>query len=233
MIAPGSATILKHDAVGRISLVDDGRTRFIRREPAYAMFGARWVSRLLAGNEARALRRLERVEHLPRLLAWDGRVLDRSFIGGEPMQVAGVRDPAYFPAARRMLQALHRHGVVHNDLAKEANWLVTEDGRPALIDFQLAWTSNRRSRLFRLLAREDLRHLLKHKRTYFREQLTPVERRLLKRPSWLRSIWFRTGKRLYRFITRRLLNWRDNEGRGAVPEQPASAQPARDQSKSR
>ena len=48
----------------------------------------------------------------------------------------------------------------------------------------------------RLLAREDLRHLLKHKRTYCPQALTPVERRVLKRHSWLREAWFATGKPL-------------------------------------
>jgi hypothetical protein len=71
---------------------------------------------------------------------------------------------------------------------------VLADGRPALIDFQLAVRARPRSRWLRLLAREDLRHLLKHKRTYCREALTPVERRLLRRRSWVREAWFATGK---------------------------------------
>ena len=112
---------------------------------------------------------------------------------------------------------MHRRGIAHNDLAKEANWLVRADGQPALIDFQLAVRGNPRSRWMRLLAREDLRHLLKHKRMYCREQVTPVEWRLLKRTSWLRDVWFRTGKPVYRFITRKLLKWEDNEGQGPKP----------------
>lgn len=101
--------------------------------------------------------------------------------------------------------------------AKEANWLVTEDGRPALIDFQLAVIGDPRSRWMRLLAREDLRHLLKHKRMYCRESLTPVEKRVLKRTSWVRDLWFATGKPVYRFVTRRILHWEDNEGQGPKP----------------
>ncbi|MEL6047435.1 serine/threonine protein kinase, partial [Stenotrophomonas maltophilia] len=73
--------------------------------------------------------------------------------------------------------------------AKEAIWLVTEDGRPALIDCQLAVIGNPRSRWMRLRAREDLRHLLTHTRMYCRESLTPVERRVLTRTSWVRVLW--------------------------------------------
>jgi Phosphotransferase enzyme family. len=123
-------------------------------------------------------------------------------------------DVAYFQQARRLLQQLHRRGIAHNDLAKEANWLVLADGSPGLIDFQLAVVGHPRSRWLRLLAREDLRHLLKHKRTYCPQALTPVEKRLLRRRSWVRELWFATGKPVYRFITRKLLRWEDNEGRG-------------------
>ena len=68
-----------------------------------------------------------------------------------------------------------------------------------------------------LLARQDLRHLLKHTRTYCAASLTPTEKRVLKRTSWLRDLWFRTGKPVYRFLTRRVLKWEDNEGQGPKP----------------
>ncbi|WP_039956640.1 protein kinase family protein, partial [Xanthomonas graminis] len=149
---------------------------------------------------------------------WDGTFLDRSYLAGDAMYQRPPRgDLAYFRAARRLLQQVHRRGVAHNDLAKEANWLVLEDGSPALIDFQLAVRGAPRSRWMRLLAREDLRHLLKHKRMYCRHALTPVELRLLKRHSWVRALWFATGKPVYRFVTRRLLKWEDNEGQGPKP----------------
>jgi hypothetical protein len=145
-------------------------------------------------------------------------VLDRSYMEGAAMyQRPPTGDVVYFRRARRLLQCLHRRGVAHNDLAKEANWLVLADGSPALIDFQLAVRGAPRSRWMRLLAREDLRHLLKHKRTYCPRALTPVEQRLLRRHSWLRDAWFATGKPVYRFVTRRLLHWEDNEGQGPKP----------------
>ena len=126
-------------------------------------------------------------------------------------------DVAWFHAPRRLLIALHRRGIAHNDHAKEANWLVLDDGAPAIIDFQLAVRGDPRSRWMRLLAREDLRHLLKHKRTYCRDRLTPTERRVLARTSWFRDAWFATGKPVYRFVTRKLLKWEDNEGQGPKP----------------
>ena len=104
---------------------------------------------------------------------------------------------------------------VHDEL--HARCLVLDDGRPAIIDFQLAVRGDPRSRWMRLLAREDLRHLLKHKRMYCRAALTPVEKRVLGRTSWLRDLWFRTGKPVYRVVTRKILKWEDNEGQGPKP----------------
>ncbi len=209
---------LKADSFGRIALMRGDHGVFVRRDLRHVPLWLRLPAWWLARREARALRRIAGMRATPQLLRWDGRVLDRSYMEGAAMyQRPPHGDLAYFRAARRLLQTLHRRGVAHNDLAKEANWLVLTDGTPALIDFQLAVQGRPRSRWMRLLAREDLRHLLKHKRTYCPQALTPVERGLLKRRSWLRNAWFATGKPVYRFVTRKLLHWEDNEGQGPKP----------------
>ena len=216
--APRELHALKADSFGRISLMQGPDGPFVRRDlghvPAWLRLPAWWLAR----REARALACIAGMADVPQLLAWDGRRLDRSYMAGDAMYQRPPRgDVAYFHAARRLLQQLHRRGIAHNDLAKEANWLVLDDGRPAIIDFQLATRGGPRSRWMRLLFREDLRHLLKHKRMYCREALTPVEQRVLKRQSWVRDLWFRTGKPVYRFLTRRMLKWEDNEGQGPKP----------------
>lgn len=219
--SPHAATetaALKSDSFGRISLMRDARGEFVRRDLRHVPWWLRLPAWGLARREARALQCVEDVPATPRLLRWDGTVLDRSYLEGAAMyQRPPHGDIAYFRNARRLLQRLHRAGLAHNDLAKEANWLVLSDGSPAIIDFQLAMRGPTRARWMRLLAREDLRHLLKHKRTYCGASLTPVERRVLKRHSWLRTAWFATGKPVYRFVTRRILKWEDNEGQGPKP----------------
>jgi len=209
---------LKSDSFGRIALMQGPDGVFVRRDLAHVPLWLRLPAWWLARREARGLRQACGLADVPQLLAWDGRRLDRSYLSGAAMYQRPPRgDVAYFRRARRLLGQLHRRGIAHNDLAKEANWLVLDDGRPAIIDFQLVSIGHPRSRWLRLLAREDLRHLLKHKRMYCREALTPIERRVLKRHSWLRDLWFRTGKPVYRFITRRVLHWEDNEGQGPKP----------------
>lgn len=210
-----SERLIKRDQFGAISEVDDGETRRIRRDTAVAWFGLGLIARHAAAREARALERLADLDGVPRLLRWDGRILERGYLDGVCLRDAPAVSPAWFPAARRLLIAMHRRGVAHNDLAKEPNWLVRADGRPALLDFQLASVAaDPRSRRLRLLAKQDLRHLLKHKRSCFPEQLTPVERRVLAERSWLSRLWRATFKQIYRLVTRGILGWEDNEGMG-------------------
>jgi RIO-like serine/threonine protein kinase len=141
-------------------------------------------------------------------------VLTRTWIEATPMYIAKPRDPAYFRAAARLVRRLHAADVIHNDLAKETNWLVTPDGQPAVVDFQLAMTLGKRGPLARALGHDDIRHLLKHKRSYLPEKLTTREKKILATPSLLSRLWMASGKQVYLFVTRRIFRWRDREGAG-------------------
>jgi hypothetical protein len=169
----------------------------------------------LFSRERRALTLARDLDVGPRLL-WAGqRALVRGFIDGVALHLAKPRgDVAYFRSAKAALRRLHRAGICHNDLAKEQNWLVGRDGRAYLTDFQLAACFKRRSWLFRIAAYEDLRHLLKHKRSYAPEALTPKERKILARKSFVASVWLKSGKKVYQGITRGLFNFTDREGGG-------------------
>jgi len=204
--------LLKKDLFGEIRLAGDGDNRQIVRDLASASAWLRWLARLLMRREARALAALNEIDGVPQVLRVERDVLVRSYIDGTPMYRARPTDPDYFAAAFRLLRQLHRAGVVHNDLAKEPNLLVRSDLRPAFVDFQLAWYKPGRGRLFRVLAHEDLRHLLKHKRTYCPDRLTRRELKILANPSVLSRLWMRTVKPVYMFVTRRLLGWADREG---------------------
>ena len=185
---------------------------WVLRDTGAARWWARPLAHFLERREVAALRALKGFPGMPQYLAAGNHVLFRSWIPGAALQVAKPADPGYYAQAFRLLMALHRHGVAHNDLAKEPNWLVTPEGQPAVTDFQLAWVTTRRGRLFRTAAREDLRHLLKHKRKYCPKALTRRERRILAQSSLPSRIWMATGKKVYIFVTRRILHWSDREG---------------------
>jgi len=205
-------TILKRDLFGEVALeVVDGET-VIERNVAAARWWTRWLARRLLLREARALAALDGLDGVPALLSRERDRLRRSYLEGEPLYRAKPRDAAWFRAAARLVRQLHRAGVCHNDLAKEPNLLVLANGAPGIIDFQLAACSRGRSRLFRIAAYEDLRHFLKHKRTYRPDLLTARERRILANPSPASRLWMGTFKPAYLFVTRRLLGWADREG---------------------
>lgn len=206
--------LLKKDVFGRVSLIRSETGPLVRRDTRDAPLVVRWLARHLLAREVRALAVLEELEGVPSLICSDKTTLDRSYVDGVPMQVGQPDNIDYFQDAARVLRRMHRLGVVHNDLAKEPNFLLTSDGKPAIIDFQLSWFTRERGPVFRALAREDIRHLLKHKRTYCPDHLTQRERAILDNPSMISKFWMRTGKPVYLFITRKILGWQDREGAG-------------------
>lgn len=208
--------VLKTDLFGQITRehrqTNGNTVEVIARNITLARWWLKPLARALAEREARVLRHLPQAAGLPTLLAWDGRILYRSYVAGSPMQAIKPKDEKYFKSARSLLRVLHRAGIAHNDTAKEPNWLVLPDGTAGLVDFQLARYFSRRSKFFRVLAFEDVRHLLKHKRSYRKEYLTRRETYILAHPALHTRVWRATGKKLYLFVTRRVLRWRDREG---------------------
>ena len=206
------ARLLKKDLFGEVRHQNDASGGMITRDLRPAPAWARWLARRLLRREARILVALAGIDGIPTLLAADRDTLARRYLPGRPLFEARPAGAAFHRDALRLLRLLHRRNVVHNDLAKEPNILVRPDGSAAFIDFQVAWAARRRGRLFRLLAYEDLRHLLKHKRTYCAERLSARQRAILARPSGLSRLYRRTLKPAYLFVTRRLLGWADREG---------------------
>ncbi|WP_152045914.1 serine/threonine protein kinase [Aureimonas psammosilenae] len=211
-----SRAVLKRDVFSEISvgtLRDQPDVTVTYRRVSHSAPWSRPLAWALAKREIRALMALDGLPNIPKLLGVDRSGLYRSWIEGAPLHVAKpFGNESYFRDAKRLLLAMHRRGVTHNDLAKPQNWLMTPDGRAALIDMQLASVFPKRTALFRLLAREDLRHLLKQKRTWCREALTPSEKRLLATRSVPAQVWMKTFKPVYNGVTRGIFNWSDGEG---------------------
>ena len=210
----GESTLLKKDLFGEVRHRPGPGGGTITRDTGPARAWIRWFARRLLRREARVLAALGGIDGVPALI--DVRVdeLARSFLPGRPLHEARPTEPAFFREALRLLRRLHAGNVAHNDLAKEPNILVLASGRPGFIDFQVAWAPSRRGRLFRLLAYEDLRHLLKHKRTYCPHALSGRQLRILAAPSPPSRLYRQTVKPVYLFVTRRLLGWADREGAG-------------------
>src|ERR671934_1335868 len=173
------------------------------------------VARHLFARERRALAIGGDLGIAPPLLFAGRNALIRGWIDGLPLHIAKPHDErAFFRSAKASLRKLHRAGICHNDLSKQQNWLRGRDGRAYLTDFQLASSFKKRGRWFRLLAYEDLRHLLKHKHRYLREDMTPAEWKMRARKTPISSAWLLTGKMLYHLATRGIFGFVDQEGGG-------------------
>lgn len=197
------------------------------------------VARRLMARERAALRALEGLACVPQvderaplvaLASLDGTipsardVLVRSWIAGVPLHEATELPRDFFDHLDALVHAIHARGVCHNDLHKEQNVLVGADGRPCLVDFQLASVHRTRERVFATRAREDLRHVEKHRRRYTRWGRGPDGAHAPQqgagaeyRRSTLALAWRRTGKPLYNVITRSILRTKDGE-----PRRPSS-----------
>lgn len=247
--------LLKRDALGWVELVELEGVPLVRRVAAGGRIpGSGWAARILLRRERRALEAIGRHpdEGLPGLrLVCDARVdgllgpegqqlrskqmLVRTFAEGAPLHEAASLPRDFFDLLDRAVEALHASGVCHNDLHKEQNLVVGPEGRPCLIDFQLASVHNRRGRSFKARCAEDLRHVQKHRRRYTRDGRGPDEAGvqhgagLGKRRGPVAWAWMRFAKPAYNVLTRRILRTRDGEQRrpssGPWPEWVAPVGP--------
>ncbi|MEM9971811.1 MAG: serine/threonine protein kinase [Pseudomonadota bacterium] len=212
-----TVSVLKRDVFSETvtgHMAGDPSTKLTRRNLGPLPAWSRPIARHLAGREARALQAVDGVKGAPALVESNRDGLTRSWLEGTPLHLVAPEGPEWYADAARLLHQIHARGVTHNDLAKPQNWLVLPDGGAGVIDFQIAILHRRRGALFRLGVREDLRHLAKQKQRFAPGHLSDTERGLLAKRSRPSRIWHATFKRGYNFLTRRVLNWSDNEGMG-------------------
>lgn len=219
--------LLKRDALGRVELLERGAQRIVRRVAcggALPLSG--WIARALLARERKALLHARGLDGVPRLAEETARSdeLERTHLDGEPLHRCTRLPLDFFERLEELVRSLHALGVAHNDLHKEQNIIVQPDGRPGLIDFQLASVHTRDSRALARRAADDLRHVAKHRRRYLRfarvadESVSPP-RALLDAPprapqrAGLALVWRKSAKPLYNLLTRRVLRRRDGEER--------------------
>ncbi len=146
----------------------------------------RWSIGIMATwREAKNYRRLA---GLPGIPAFGGRIdryaLAVEFIPGRNADrfTQGELPAAFFSELRTIIQGVHERGVVLGDLRNSKNIMVTEQGRPVLIDFSTGfgrggWWNPLQRWLYRIFEQDDLLGVAKLKRRYAPELMTDEERR--------------------------------------------------------
>lgn len=124
--------LLVESDMGTVVVKDFGpRTHYVRH----------WLGPWLLRREARAYRRLEGVEAVPRLLGQlDAAALVLEYRPGVLLSrsLSGKLPPDFLAELQKAIAEIHRRGVVHLDLRHRSNILAGDDGRPVVIDFASA-----------------------------------------------------------------------------------------------
>lgn len=195
----------------------------VQREASFLLVPTRWIGRLLAAREWACLERLNGVRGIPALIERRGATgIVREYVEGHAMS-SGERVPDAFHAElRELIAAIHARGMAYVDLEKCENVLVGDDGRPHLIDFQIAWYWPARwgGELFPMrflrgwFQRGDLYHLRKLQRRTRPDQLSAEELAASYKKPWFVR-WHRTVTYPFTFVRRLILDRVDpRRGRG-------------------
>lgn len=110
--------------------------------------------------------------------------------------------PEFFAQLAATIEALHRRGVVHGDLKKLENVLVSREGRPVLVDFTAAFISGSSPLAALVLpwvADDDVRAVYKLKQRLAPHLLSPQEAAFLEERGVLERV-FRWARRYVRYI---------------------------------
>lgn len=227
--------ILKHDSWAATAVYRSPTRRalckFNRRQPVLGL-PMRWLGRRLAARERGFMERLAGIDGVPAALGpirVDGHLLDnaisRAWVDGHALRHHERVDDEFFPRLAGLLAAVHARGVAHADLHKRENILVDTAGRPHLIDYQISFAVPAANRLaarlatglFRVLARCDEYHLLKHRLRHRPDQVPVAEADLDRaRPAWIRA--HRRVAVPLRAVRRQLLVWLGIRGRSGQAE---------------
>lgn len=208
------AQTIKHDFYAATGFYDDAAGQRvvlkIGRVAPFMSLPMRWLGAWLCRREVRFYRRLADLPAVPRLLGQLGKTgLIHAYVPGQPLAATSATPAApdpFFDELLNLIGELHRRGIAYVDTNKPQNILLGDDGHPHLIDFQISYDLHELGNNFlnrailRRLQREDVYHLLKHKRRLRPDQLTEAERLRVEHKSW--------PIRLHRFLTRPYFKFR-------------------------
>ena len=168
--------VFKHDSWAATALYESPwsilRVVKLHRQAPLFFIPMSWLGRRTARNERNVLEQLAGLDGIPALaglVSMGGPVLDhavaREYMAGHPLGNREAVPDTFFSELKRLLQEMHARRTVYVDLHKRENIIVSERGKPCLIDFQISicwpgWLPT--GPLFRIFEHSDDYHLMKH-----------------------------------------------------------------------
>jgi len=183
-----------------VRLVVVNGVRFVVKDYAHgATPFKRALGAYLVWRERVALQRAQGVAGVPGLGGTSGPcTLVTEYIEATEVTSAApeLLDERFFARLAQLIEGLHARGVIHGDLKKLENILVTSDGQPALVDFTAAFVAGSSpvaALVFPWVWDDDLRAICKLKQRCAPHLLSPEEHAFLDERSGVERFfrWFR------------------------------------------
>ena len=177
---------IKHDFFAATGFYDDSKGRRVvlkvGRVVECAGVPLKWIGKWLCRREIRFYSRLCDLPFVPAVLGtWGETGFIHEYVPGRPLSREHPVPDRFFDQLCDLFEELHRRHIAYVDANKPQNILLGEDGLPHLIDFQISWDlaelgDNAINRWWlSKLQREDLAHLLKHKKRLRPDEMTRKE----------------------------------------------------------
>jgi len=148
-------------------------------------------------RECFAMQRLSGIEGIPRqAFRLDRYALCYHYIPGIAIREVGqsLLTGEFFEALERLVGKMHERNIVHLDTRYRWNVLITDDRRPALLDFQTHVCLDRVPHfLHRHLKNTDLSGVYKHWRKRAPDSIDEVRLRFLESANRRRRLWLLKG----------------------------------------
>ena len=196
-IEKNSICLTKGNPFGKPDLnrVKVGERTLMIKDVKNKNFFFRWTIGLwLIQNEWRVYSRLIGIEGIPNAIERIDRfAFAIEYIPGSPIRRGEDLPSSFFADLANVLREVHSRGVVHLDLRHKGNILISEKGKPFIIDFNSSLSFGEkgffRRFLFPALRWVDHGGLLKLKERVSPSLMTPEELSYLKRFNRLRKLW--------------------------------------------
>lgn len=147
----------------------EGQKALIKRAKGNWLPGLRQVGTWMLKREAEVLDRLEPVDTVPDFLGFpDDQSIAMEFIEGKNLRELDDEDAfgelpeSFFKELYRSVNEIHERGVVHSDLKKKENIMVTPDRTPVIIDFGAAFRRKSAVRVVNNFIYEQFRTIDQH-----------------------------------------------------------------------
>ena len=175
-------TTFKHDFFACTGLYVNPCTQqkcVLKLSRIHSFFGfpLSWLGRFLRNREHKIIRQLHDLDQVPKVISPFGRHgLVYDFIEGQSLDEKPAIPDDYFDQLSQLLIEMHKRNVCYMDMNKRGN-ILGNNGRPYLIDFQISLLLSGKwcGFLRRRFQKEDIYHLLKHKRRCRPDLMEPEE----------------------------------------------------------